>query len=82
MLVLSQGAAHAASDPVLMSFATVGDSRVDPATAETAQDKVNLQNTRALSRILREIQALFFNGDMNIFTRCTASTSITVKRDG
>lgn len=69
-LVLSQGAAQAAApDPVVMSFATVGDSRADPATAETAQDKVYLQNTRALSRILREIQAarpkaLFFNGDM------------------
>ena len=69
-LVLSQGAVlAAASDPVVMSFATVGDSRADPATAETAQDKVYLQNTRALSRILREIQAarpkaLFFNGDM------------------
>lgn len=68
-LVLGQGAAMAASDPVVMSFATVGDSRADPASAATAQDKAYLQNTRALSRILREIQAakpkaLFFNGDM------------------
>lgn len=64
------GPAQAAKpDPVQMSFATVGDSRVDAATAATAQDKVYLQNTKALTRILREIQAarpnaLFFNGDM------------------
>lgn len=69
VLVSGRGDAMAASDPVVMSFATVGDSRADTASAATAQDKVYLQNTRALSRILREIQAarpkaLFFNGDM------------------
>ncbi|GJI90857.1 metallophosphoesterase family protein [Duganella hordei] len=70
LVLASAGQAHAAKpDPVVMSFATVGDSREDPGTAATAQDKVYLQNTRALSRILREIQAakpkaLFFNGDM------------------
>ena len=73
-LLLLQGQAQAAkpakaADPVVMSFATVGDSRADPETAETRQDQVYLQNTRALARILREIQAakpkaLFFNGDM------------------
>jgi hypothetical protein len=70
ILSLSLAAAQAAPrDPVVMSFATVGDSRADPDTADTRQDKVYLQNTRALARILREIQvarpkALFFNGDM------------------
>lgn len=65
-----QSKAHAAKpDPVVMSFATVGDSRADPESADTAQDQVYLQNTRALARILREIRAakpkaLFFNGDM------------------
>ncbi len=56
-------------DPVVMSFATVGDSRGDPDTAIHKQDQLWLQNTKALSRIMREIQtkkpqALFFNGDM------------------
>ena len=70
LLATAQGSALAAKkDPVVMSFATVGDSRADPDTAQTLQDKRWLQNTRALSRILREIQgqkaqALFFNGDM------------------
>jgi hypothetical protein len=69
-LLLGLGPARAAKpDPVVMSFATVGDSRADPESAETRQDKAYLQNTRALARILREIQAahpaaLFFNGDM------------------
>ncbi|WP_374361403.1 metallophosphoesterase [Pseudoduganella danionis] len=58
-----------AADPVLFSFATVGDSRTDAALATTAQDRLYLQNTQALARIVREIsqqhpQALFFNGDM------------------
>jgi hypothetical protein len=58
-----------APDPIVMSFATVGDSRADPETADTRQDQAFAQNTRALARILREIQAvkpkaLFFNGDM------------------
>lgn len=57
------------ADPVVFSFATVGDSRTDPAVAVNAQDKLFLQNSRALARIVREIsqqqpQALFFNGDM------------------
>lgn len=65
--------AHAAkpakADPVVMSFATVGDSRTDAATAQTRQDKLFLQNTKALARIFREVEAarpaaLFFNGDM------------------
>jgi hypothetical protein len=84
-------------DPVVFSFATVGDSRQDPATFDPTtalaigepgasgkpaapgtpsltgqllpQDAHWLQNTKAISRILRGIQAqrpnlLFFNGDM------------------
>ncbi|BBP01745.1 metallophosphoesterase family protein [Sulfuriferula nivalis] len=57
-------------DPVVMSFATVGDSRADPGDDQlSGQDHIWLQNTKALSRIVREIQdkkpqALFFNGDM------------------
>lgn len=58
------------ADPVVFTFATVGDSRHDPEDKDiTAQDAIWLQHTRALARILREIegqhpQALFFNGDM------------------
>lgn len=62
--------AAAADDPLLFTFATVGDCRHDPEAAGiTAQDRIWLQNTRVLARILREIEtqkphALFFNGDM------------------
>jgi hypothetical protein len=57
------------ADPVLMSFATVGDSREEPSDLLSAQDKLWLQNTKAWGRMLKEIQAqkphaLFFNGDM------------------
>ena len=63
------------SDPVLLRFSTVGDSRQDPKEADesmkplSAQDKIWLQNTKAWSRIMRGIEAqksklLFFNGDM------------------
>jgi hypothetical protein len=59
-------------DPVVLKFATVGDSREDPTTKTlTAQDKIWLQNTRVWSRMLREIaekkpSMLFFNGDMTM----------------
>jgi hypothetical protein len=64
-----------APDPVLLRFSTVGDSRQDPKDADatmkplTAQDKIWLQNTKAWSRIMRDIEGqqsklLFFNGDM------------------
>jgi hypothetical protein len=86
-----------ASDPVVFSFATVGDSRQDPASPDPTtlleagepgaagepsapgypsltgsllpQDAQWLQNTKAIARILRSIQAekpnlLVFNGDM------------------
>ncbi len=75
------GAAHAAprsnvhADPVVLRFATVGDSRQDPVGFDPTtgplsdQDRIWLQNSKALSRILREVavqksQILFFNGDM------------------
>jgi hypothetical protein len=55
---------------VVLSFATVGDSREDPTTKTlTAQDTRWLQNTKVWTRMMREISAkrpqlLFFNGDM------------------
>lgn len=58
------------NDPVVFSFATVGDCRHDPDAPDiTAQDRIWLQNTRVFARMLREIEtlkphALFFNGDM------------------
>ncbi len=81
-LTLSQAAlaADSATDPVVLSFATVGDSRQDPANPDpttldpvtkalSGQDAIWLQNTRVWSRMMREIQKqapnfLFFNGDM------------------
>ena len=62
-------------DMEILSFSTVGDSRQDPATPDpttlplSGQDAIWLQNTKALSRILRSIEwqrshLLFFNGDM------------------
>ena len=71
-------ATAATSDPVVLTFATVGDSRQDPikidpsVTAQgglTGQDAKWLQNTKAWSRIMRTISShkanlLFFNGDM------------------
>jgi hypothetical protein len=65
----------AMGDPVVLRFATVGDSRQDPVGFDpttgplSQQDLIWLQNSKALSRILREVaaqknQMLFFNGDM------------------
>jgi hypothetical protein len=65
-------------EDVVLSFATVGDSRQDPINLDpsqvaqgglTGQDSIWLQNTKAWSRIMRGIQSqkaklLFFNGDM------------------
>ncbi len=62
-------------DPVVFSFSTVGDSRQDPAAADTTtlplsgQDAHWLQNSKAWTRISRSIEnqnssLLFFNGDM------------------
>jgi hypothetical protein len=63
------------ADPVVLSFATVGDSRQDPAKVDSTQKPLSqqdyqwLQNSKAWSRLMREISAqkphmLFFNGDM------------------
>lgn len=63
-------AATPEDDPVVLRFATVGDSRADPLQpGQTAQDVRWAQNTRALARILREVndrqaRLLVFNGDM------------------
>ncbi len=63
-------AASPAPDPVSFTFATVGDCRHDPAAPNlTAADRIWLQNTPVLARMLREIEtqqphALFYNGDM------------------
>jgi len=44
------------TDPVVFSFCTVGDSRADADDpALPAQDKIWLQNTKVLSRLIREI---------------------------
>jgi hypothetical protein len=57
-------------DPVIFSFAVTGDSRQDAkATGLTSQEKIWMQHTKPLARILREVQgqhpaALFFTGDM------------------
>jgi len=62
-------------DDVVLSFATVGDSRQDPVSPDpttlpvSGQDKIWLQNTKAWSRIIDSIKHqnanfLFFNGDM------------------
>jgi hypothetical protein len=70
--------ALAQTDAVVLSFSTVGDSRQDPASPDatqlvngalTGQDAHWLQNSKAWSRIMREVSAkksnlLFFNGDM------------------
>jgi hypothetical protein len=69
----------AQTDPVVLSFSTLGDSRQDPTSPDpttlplSGQDKIWLQNTKAWSRILNTIQSrnvpqvpnlLFFDGDM------------------
>ncbi|MGI9134941.1 MAG: hypothetical protein ACR2I0_13545, partial [Rhodoferax sp.] len=78
-------------DPVLLRFSTVGDSRqdpvgFDPSTAPlSAEDQIWLQNSRAWSRIMREVAAqksklLFFNGDMIMgYGKASAPESNTVE---
>ena len=57
-------------DPVIFSFAVTGDSRQNPEVPELSpQDKIWMQDTGPLCRIVREVQAqrpqaLFFTGDM------------------
>ena len=80
--LLSIGASLSAQavSPVVFTFATVGDTRQDPTKPDATtlvgspkallpQDKMWLQNTKAWSRIIREVQAkksnmLFVNGDL------------------
>ena len=64
-------AAYAGSDPVVFSFATIGDTRQDPDKPDSTQlvppntvgaklltqDKIWLQNSKAWGRILRSVQA-------------------------
>lgn len=81
---------HEGDDPVVLKFATVGDSRQDPVTFDptagplSGQDRIWLQNSKAWSRIMRSIEhqkanLLFFNGDMIMgygLAGPTAGTSI------
>jgi len=64
-----------ATDPVVLRFSSVGDSRQDPKEPDatmlplSAQDSIWLQNSKAWTRIMRGIEGqqsklLFFNGDM------------------
>ena len=70
LVALSACVGAAEVDPVIFTFATVGDSRTDPEGENlSGQDKLWRQNTKAFARILHEIEAqrphaLFFNGDM------------------
>src|ERR1700712_882952 len=75
IFLLDQTAHAQVSDPVVLTFSTVGDSRQDPVNPDvsqlpvSAQDQRWLQNSKAWSRIMRTIQTqkpqmLFFNGDM------------------
>lgn len=62
-------AAGSAPDSVIFTFCTTGDSRGDVNSPDlTETDKIWVQHTKPLARILREMQlqkpnALFFNGD-------------------
>jgi hypothetical protein len=75
VLLPLQAAYAQVSDPVVLTFSTVGDSRQDPVNPDpsqlpvSAQDQRWLQNSKAWSRIMRTVQGqkpqmLFFNGDM------------------
>ncbi len=62
--------AEVTTSPAVFHFTTVGDCRGDPSLpGATEQDLLWVQNTRVLTRMIREMQvskpqALFFNGDM------------------
>lgn len=57
-------------DPVIFTFTVTGDSRQNPQAENLSpQERIWMENTHALARIIREIQAqkpkaLFFTGDM------------------
>jgi hypothetical protein len=87
------------TDAVVLSFSTVGDSRQDPAKVDSTQKPMSqqdyqwLQNSKAWSRLMREISAkkpsmLFFNGDMimgygnaDVSTVSTANVAGVVNSD-
>lgn len=90
LLACSAGLASAqTTDTVVLTFATVGDSRQDNVSPDptqlplTGQDQMWMQNTKAFSRILREISAkkanlFFFNGDMVLgYGNANPSTAVT-----
>ena len=69
--MLLAGPAHAIKkSDIVLQFSTIGDSRQDPTTAGlNNQDKLFLQNSKAFTRIMNEINhqgssMLVFNGDM------------------
>jgi hypothetical protein len=68
--VLALTAEKQPDDPIIFTFAVTGDSRQDAkATNLSPQEKIWMENTKSLARIIREIQAqkpqaLFFTGDM------------------
>lgn len=69
--IIGASASLHAADPIVFSFATVGDSRQDPIKADPTtllppraagakllnQDKIWLQNTKSWARILRTVQS-------------------------
>jgi hypothetical protein len=71
VMATTGSAAYAINDPVVFSFATVGDTRQDPDGPDSSQllppnsaggklltqDKLWLQNSKAWGRILRSVQA-------------------------
>jgi hypothetical protein len=91
--------AQTTTDPVVLTFSTVGDSRQDPSKVDSTQKPMSqqdyqwLQNSKAWSRLMREISAkkasmLFFNGDMimgygnaDVSTVSTASVAGVVTSD-
>jgi hypothetical protein len=98
-VALSTAAQAQTTDPVVLTFSTVGDSRQDPAKVDSTQKPMSqqdyqwLQNSKAWSRLMREITAkkanlLFFNGDMimgygnaDVSTVSTASVAGVVNSD-
>lgn len=98
-VALSSVAQAQTTDPVVLTFSTVGDSRQDPSKVDATQKPMSqqdynwLQNSKAWSRLMREISAkkanlMFFNGDMimgygnaDVSTVSTASVAGVVNSD-